>query len=62
MKVEYLETDDTDEGPIDWYEVDGVRYGRTFDDKILDDDGVPLANDGNARWAIERFVTGKSSA
>jgi hypothetical protein len=55
MNVKHLETDITDEGNIDWYDIDGVTYGATSDGKILDSDGMPLVNDSNARGAIERF-------
>jgi hypothetical protein len=55
MGVKHLETDVTDEAIINWYDIDGVTYGATSDGKILDRDGVQIVNDGNARWAIERF-------
>jgi hypothetical protein len=60
MNVQHIETDTTDETTIDWYCIDGVTYGATSDGKILDSDGVPLVNDTNARWAIERFVNAKA--
>lgn len=55
MSVKYLETDLTDEGRIDWYEIDGVTCGRTSDGKILDSDGVPLVNDISARYEIAKY-------
>lgn len=60
MNVQHIETDTTDETTIDWYSIDGVTYGATSDGKILDSDGVPLVNDTNARWAIERFINAKA--
>lgn len=42
VTIEYLETDETDEGPIHWYRIDGETYGTTEDGKILDSGGCPL--------------------
>lgn len=53
MSVKYIGTDETDEGRIDWYEIDGVTYGKTSDDKILDSDGIPLVDDSSPRRALD---------
>ena len=43
MSVKYKRTDDTDDGLIRWYSIDGETYGLDTEGLILDYNGVLLS-------------------